>query len=77
MRQAVGAGDPHALSAVAHSLRGSSAQLGALRLAKLSEKVEELGRHNSCEGATELLDQLAAELLQLEPAMRAEVTQAG
>jgi two-component system sensor histidine kinase/response regulator len=77
MRQAVGAGDAGALCAVAHSLRGSSAQLGARRLAALSEQLEELGRRDSCEGAVDLLEQLAGELARLAPAMRAEVARAG
>jgi hypothetical protein len=46
-----------------------------LRLASLSEELEELGRRDSCAGAADLLEQLAGELARLAPAMQAEVAQ--
>ncbi|HEX4960549.1 MAG TPA: ATP-binding protein [Thermoanaerobaculia bacterium] len=73
LRQAAGTSDSVTLFEVAHSLKGSSGQLGARRLAALSEDLEDLGRTGSCVGAADLLEQLAGELKRIEPVLRAEL----
>jgi CheY-like chemotaxis protein len=62
MRGAVARGDRQDLVLVAHTLKGGSAQLGALRVASLSRELEESGKEGQLDGAGELLDRLEREL---------------
>jgi HPt (histidine-containing phosphotransfer) domain-containing protein len=50
------------MAAAAHTLKSSSAQVGALRLSALSKEIESLGRAGSVDGARELLGELMPEL---------------
>ncbi len=61
LRQAVGAGEAQAMRGAAHTLKSSSASLGALALAELCKDLETLGRDNRTEGAAELLVKVEAE----------------
>jgi HPt (histidine-containing phosphotransfer) domain-containing protein len=61
LRDAVAASDPKAVTAAAHTLKSSSAQIGAVRLSTLCKELEALGRGGSVEGAQELLDEIAGE----------------
>ena len=54
IRDATAAGDPTGFAAAAHTLKSSSAQVGAMGLSNLCKELETLGRENSCEGASEL-----------------------
>ncbi|HEU4845076.1 MAG TPA: response regulator [Burkholderiaceae bacterium] len=55
LRQAVAAADPTALRKAAHSLKSSSANVGADALAQLCKEMEQLGRNDSTEGAADML----------------------
>ena len=55
-------GDSTGVSEVAHGLRGTSATFGALRLAQLCERIEELGQSGDVLGARELFPLVEAEL---------------
>ncbi|MEA2601892.1 MAG: hypothetical protein QOF89_2884 [Acidobacteriota bacterium] len=70
LREALAAGDGEALAFAAHSLKGSSAQLGALRLASLSHALELQGRSGSLDGAAALLDDVARELARVAPELK-------
>jgi len=61
LRCAVRASDPKAVTAAAHTLKSSSAQIGAVRLAALCKELEALGRNGSIEGAADLSDEIAGE----------------
>ena len=61
LRQSVGAGDANAMMKAAHSLKSSSANLGALSLAEHCKNMETLGRNNTVAGAAELLITVEAE----------------
>jgi CheY-like chemotaxis protein/HAMP domain-containing protein len=61
LRDAVAAADPKAVAAAAHTLKSSSAQIGAVRLSALCKELEALGRSGSVEGAPELFDEIAGE----------------
>lgn len=54
----------------AHALKGSSANLGAMRLAALCEDLEKLVLSGDLEGSEELLTHLEAELQQVEAVLR-------
>ena len=55
LRLAVAAADPNALRKAAHSLKSSSANVGAEALAQMCKEMEQLGRNDSTEGAADML----------------------
>jgi len=61
MRTAVTQGNAEKLKQAAHSLKGSSASLGAKPLSALSAEVEKMGRAGSVTGAAEKIDQIEQE----------------
>jgi HPt (histidine-containing phosphotransfer) domain-containing protein len=61
-RQAYDAGDLPALERAMHSLKGSAAQLGALRLERLSGKGEQLARLGTLDGVPILMQEVDEEL---------------
>ena len=63
-------GDPAALGWVAHSLKSSSASMGALRLSVLCRATEQLLREGRIDGLSALLDALVAEASLVEAAVR-------
>ncbi|MEP6620558.1 MAG: Hpt domain-containing protein [bacterium] len=60
-RAAVNASDAKATELALHSLKSSSAQLGALRMQRLSEQGETIARTGSLEGVDALVTGLEAE----------------
>jgi CheY-like chemotaxis protein len=65
IREALTSGDAEALGFAAHALKGSSAQLGASRLAALAQELETLARNGAVPEAG--VAELAAELDRLAP----------
>lgn len=61
MRQAIETGDAEDLRFTAHGLKGSAAQLGALRLAELCGELEAWSRNGHGDGADERLRLLEEE----------------
>jgi signal transduction histidine kinase/ligand-binding sensor domain-containing protein/CheY-like chemotaxis protein/HPt (histidine-containing phosphotransfer) domain-containing protein len=61
MRRALVSGDAEELAFIAHSLKGSSGQLGALRVAALSGELEGRGRNDELDGASGLLAEIEQE----------------
>jgi signal transduction histidine kinase/ligand-binding sensor domain-containing protein/CheY-like chemotaxis protein/HPt (histidine-containing phosphotransfer) domain-containing protein len=75
IHRALAEGNGEALVFTAHSLKGTSAQLGAVRLASLCQDLEGLGRSEAF-GSPKLAAALTAlelELEQVAPALRAQV----
>ena len=70
LREALAAGDGEALAFAAHALKGSSAQLGALRLASLSHALELEGRQGTLEEAAGMVDEIECELARVTPALK-------
>jgi HPt (histidine-containing phosphotransfer) domain-containing protein len=60
--RAEAAGDAEAVERALHSLKSSSAQLGAVRMQRLSEQGEHRARAGSLEGVAELTSALEEEL---------------
>ncbi|MEA2562907.1 MAG: hypothetical protein QOH06_4411 [Acidobacteriota bacterium] len=71
MRGALARGDRQELTLVAHTLKGGSAQLGALRVASVSSELEESGKEGRLDGAGEILDRLERELAEASAALLA------
>jgi HPt (histidine-containing phosphotransfer) domain-containing protein len=55
LSEAVAAADSRAIMEAAHTLKSSSAQLGARRLAKALQEIESMGRDEETEAAPETL----------------------
>ncbi|HEV7507700.1 MAG TPA: two-component regulator propeller domain-containing protein [Thermoanaerobaculia bacterium] len=70
MREVLAAGDCAALDFAAHSLKGASAQLGAVRLAAQSHALELQARESNLAGAAEIVDEIEREIERLTPALR-------
>ncbi len=72
IRQAVAADQPERLKHAAHNLKGSSQNLGARGMAAFSAELELLGRHETVEGADELVNRLEHEYRRVCQALAAE-----
>ena len=70
MRAAASAADAVQLEKSAHSLKGSSYNMSAARLADLALELEKAGRAGELEGTGEKIDELEAELHRVIPALK-------
>jgi ligand-binding sensor domain-containing protein/signal transduction histidine kinase/CheY-like chemotaxis protein/HPt (histidine-containing phosphotransfer) domain-containing protein len=73
MRQAIAEGNAEDLNFAAHVLKGSAAQLGALRLAEGCRELEERGRVGDLDGADELVRRLEGEASRAAAALQARI----
>ena len=73
MRGALARGDAEELAFVAHSLKGSSGQLGALRVAALSGELEGRGKSHDLDGASALLAEVERETAHVAQLLQSEV----
>lgn len=69
--EALAADDLRRLERAAHTLKSSSANLGALGLSKLCKEMEEIVRGNTTQGVADLLAQSSRRLGEVETALRA------
>jgi signal transduction histidine kinase/CheY-like chemotaxis protein/HPt (histidine-containing phosphotransfer) domain-containing protein len=69
LRKAASAGNAQVLVQAAHSLKGSSRNVGARSLADISERLETLGNGESLAGANEWIDQLEQEFCRVKGAL--------
>ena len=69
IEQAVTQADAAALDISAHSLKSSSAALGAIRFSQLCKDLEAMGREGQIDGSAALVEQLKAEYARVETAM--------
>ena len=76
IRAAVSQEDTTALQQAAHSLKSSSANVGAAGVAELSKTLETLGKESTLTHAPELLEELESEFAAVQFALRAELGQA-
>ncbi len=70
LRLAVEAANADRLRRAAHSLKGSSAGVGAASLTQLAESVEQFGRSESVAGAEPHIDELEREFERIVAALR-------
>ena len=64
--------DAESLAGVAHTLKSSSAQLGALNLSALCKELETRGRTGSIHGCAEFVTRISAELQEVHEALMVE-----
>ncbi|MDD1748284.1 MAG: Hpt domain-containing protein [Methanothrix sp.] len=70
-------GDAKGLQLAAHSLKSSSAYVGAMRLSALAKELEMMGRSNSLEGAKEKAQRLKTEFELVMTALEKEINEQG
>ena len=75
--QAVESRDANGLKTAAHSLKSSSAYVGAMRLSALAKELELMGRSNSLDGAKEKALRLKTEFMQVMTVLEAEINEQG
>ncbi len=74
--QAVEKGDAKGLQIAAHSLKSSSAYVGAMHLSAMSKELEQMGRSGALEGAKEKTKRLKAEYERAMIALENEIKKA-
>jgi signal transduction histidine kinase/DNA-binding response OmpR family regulator/HPt (histidine-containing phosphotransfer) domain-containing protein len=72
LEKGINANDPQLMAEFAHTIKGSSRNLGATRLAGISMALEDLGRAGSLNGAMELAHQLGEAWNQVREALEQE-----
>ncbi len=70
LREAVSQGDAVALTEAAHSLKSSSANLGATRLAALCKDLEQRGREQRLENSPDLLASVESQYAEVQQALK-------
>lgn len=73
IRTGIGAGDSDAVRRAAHSLKGSSSNLGAQPLTELSQKIELAARDGKLAGLDEVLTQVEAEFIAVKTILSARL----
>jgi PAS domain S-box-containing protein len=73
LKQSGAAGDSEALRRTAHTLKGSSANIGALSMAELCQGLQALGECSSTEGALLLIEKLDDEFVRVRQALDLEL----
>ncbi len=77
LRKALAAGDGQAVAELAHSLKGSAANVGAEDVSGLALRIEQLGRAGDLEAVPPLIDELASAAAAAGRAYRAEKASLG
>lgn len=75
IRDAIEAGDAQALRQSAHTLRSSSANLGAITLSNVCKELELMGRNGSTTDASERMAQVEVEYEKVKVALQLEIEQ--
>ena len=73
LREAIGGGDATSVESVAHALKGSSGNMGALRMSTISTDLQDAGRSGELERALVLVERLEAEFGRVRSALEAEM----
>jgi HPt (histidine-containing phosphotransfer) domain-containing protein len=73
IEKAVADKDAKALQVSAHSLKSSSAYVGAMKLSAMSKELEMMGRSGVLEGATERAESLKTEYQRVKTALESEI----
>jgi CheY-like chemotaxis protein/HPt (histidine-containing phosphotransfer) domain-containing protein len=73
LREAVEAGDAAGVNRLAHTLKGSSGNMGATRMAAICAELQDVGASGDLGAAPGLLKQLEEEFGRVRPALEAEV----
>ena len=73
LREAIGAGDAAGVERVAHTLKGSSGNMGATRMSAICAELQDIGASGELARAPDLLEGLEEEFGRIRPALEAEM----
>jgi CheY-like chemotaxis protein len=73
LREAIGAGDAAGVERVAHTLKGSSGNMGATRMSAICAELQDVGGSGDLSRAAGLLEGLEEEFGRVRPALEAEI----
>jgi HPt (histidine-containing phosphotransfer) domain-containing protein len=74
IKKATASGDAKGLQIASHSLKSSSAYVGAMRLSSMSKSLEDMARSGNLEGASQKASILVAEYERVKTALEAEIS---
>jgi two-component system sensor histidine kinase/response regulator len=77
LRKAVEAGDAHSVERIAHTLKGSAANMGAVRMRALCTVLQEMGRSEELSAAPGLMSRLEEELGRVRAVFEEELSKMG
>lgn len=75
MQAALQAASPASLAEVAHSMKSSSLNMGAVWLGELCTRLEKIGRGGTTDGAAELFDQINSEYVAVAAAFTRKLSE--
>jgi two-component system, sensor histidine kinase and response regulator len=73
LREAIGAGDAAGVERTAHTLKGSSGNMGATRMSAICSELQDVGGSGDLSRAAGLLEGLEEEFGRVRPALEAEI----
>jgi CheY-like chemotaxis protein len=73
LRKAMEAGDAHSVGRIAHTLKGSSGNMGATRMTAICSDLEDVGASGDLSAAPELLERLEEESRRVRMALEAKI----
>jgi HPt (histidine-containing phosphotransfer) domain-containing protein len=73
LREAAEGGNTHSVERIAHTLKGSSGNMGAKGMARICPELQDVGVSGDLSRALQLFDQLEEEFGRVSPALQAEV----
>jgi HPt (histidine-containing phosphotransfer) domain-containing protein len=73
LREAIGAGDAASVERVAHTLKGSSGNMGATRMSAICAELQDVGGSGDLARAAGLFEGLEEEFGRIRPALEAEM----
>ena len=73
LREALATNDLEVLQNIAHSLKSSSANVGAIKLSQISKELERSCRNNTLENAPDLVSAIESEFIRVKDALNKEI----
>ena len=77
LREAVESGDAHSVERIAHTLKGSGGNMGAVRMAAICAELEEIGRSETLAGAPVWISRLEEEFERVRVALEENLPRKG
>ena len=74
IKKSAASGDAKGLQIASHSLKSSSAYVGAMRLSAMSKSLEDMARSGNLEGASQKASMLESEYERVKMALEAEIS---
>jgi len=73
IREATAANDAEKLASTAHTLKGASGNVGAVKMASLSKQLEEFGKNDNAQQAVNIVEELQNEFSTVREELQTEI----